>query len=279
MGEGRGRSRPVLPPPVPVWPAGWQEPLLLREARYAPGERQPPHAHDRASITMLLAGSLTESGLGREVRAGPLSVVAKPAGMVHADHFGPSGARTLQVLFPRERAAAGSAPRRWCWSHAGVVCRSFFAMYESLDEPDGARLAESVRAVLASLREGRAATRDAPPAWLARVAATLDAGFRDPPRLSALAAELGVHPGSLSRSLRRHYGAGPRERVRRRRVRAAAALLTGTRLSVAEVAARTGFADQSQLARTFSTVVGCPPSRFRARIGFETFKTEGREGA
>ena len=56
--------------------------------------------------------------------------------------------------------------------------------------------------------------------------------------------------------------------IRRRIERAKQLLQAGTDLSLAEVALRAGFSDQSQFSRHFKRLVGVTPGRFRtpARI-------------
>ena len=60
---------------------------------------------------------------------------------------------------------------------------------------------------------------------------------------------------------------GPQRYTVHRRVEVAKALLRRTRDSLAEIAAATGFADQSQSTVVFRQEVGLTPGRFRAGSG------------
>ena len=72
-------------------------------------------------------------------------------------------------------------------------------------------------------------------------------------------------PGHFARQFKRTTGLPPQQYVIARRVERAKALLqAGTDLSLAQVAARAGFSDRSQLSQHFKRLVGVTPGRFRA---------------
>jgi len=103
--------------------------------------------------------------------------------------------------------------------------------------------------------------------WLERVRNEIDARFERPLSVTGLAAEAGVHPAHLSRAFHRRFGSTLLAYIRRARVRAAADLLRGSSLTLADVAAGTGFADQSHLTRVFKEVTGVTPGRYRRAGG------------
>jgi AraC family transcriptional regulator len=93
----------------------------------------------------------------------------------------------------------------------------------------------------------------------------LDAG----PTLGQMAAVARVSPCHFARQFKKATGLPPHQYVILRRVEWAKRLLeTGTDFCLAEVAARAGFSDQSQLTRHFKRFVGVTPGQFRmpARI-------------
>ncbi|MGH7543335.1 MAG: hypothetical protein ACREK7_05295 [Gemmatimonadota bacterium] len=63
-----------------------------------------------------------------------LSVVIKPAGVVHADRVGPRGAWALQILLDLDRPFArgdrGLGP--WRWIHAGAGTRTLLSLHRYL---------------------------------------------------------------------------------------------------------------------------------------------------
>jgi AraC family transcriptional regulator len=101
------------------------------------------------------------------------------------------------------------------------------------------------------------------PRWLQAVRDRLADGCLDPPSLAELAAGASVHPNHLAAAFRRHFGDTVGGFVRRRRVELACRMLTATRTPLAEVALRTGFADQSHFTRTFRRLVGVTPAAYR----------------
>ena len=93
----------------------------------------------------------------------------------------------------------------------------------------------------------------------------LDAG----PTLEQLAAVARLSPYHFARQFKAATGLPPYQHVIQRRVERAKQLLqAGTDLSLAEVAARAGFSDQSQFTQHFKRLVGVTPGQFRtpARI-------------
>lgn len=78
--------------------------------------------------------------------------------------------------------------------------------------------------------------------------------------LSDAAAALRLDPSSLCRLFRRFLGVPPHQYLLRRKMSAAAALLTGRGATVQAVARRVGFEDPFHFSRVFKAVHGLPPS-------------------
>jgi len=92
----------------------------------------------------------------------------------------------------------------------------------------------------------------------------LDAGLT----LEQMAAVARLSVYHFARQFKAATGLPPHQFVIMRRVERAKLLLQGSDLSLAEVALRAGFSDQSQFSRHFKRLVGVTPGRFRtpARI-------------
>jgi AraC family transcriptional regulator len=89
------------------------------------------------------------------------------------------------------------------------------------------------------------------------------------PTLAQLAAVVRLNPYHFARQFKAATGLPPHQYVIARRVERAQQLLqAGTGLSLAEVALRAGFCDQSQFSHHFKRIVGVTPGQFRtpARI-------------
>ena len=112
---------------------------------YAPNRVMPPHAHETLGISIVLRGSVQETS-GRAVEHGrATSAVIKPPGTVHANRFGPSGARLLAVELSAERAAGLLDHRgcldEWRWIRVlntlGVAGRTYLELAGTSEVSDG----------------------------------------------------------------------------------------------------------------------------------------------
>jgi AraC family transcriptional regulator len=84
------------------------------------------------------------------------------------------------------------------------------------------------------------------------------------PTLAEIAAVAGLNPYHFARQFKAATGLPPHQYVITRRVERAKHLLReGTDSSLAEVAARAGFYDQSQFSHHFKRVVGVTPGQYR----------------
>jgi AraC family transcriptional regulator len=243
--------------------------FVATETRHSPRTRLPPHAHENAAMSYVIEGDRSYRFGSRAFDCIPGSITCFPPASVHSSRFSDEEAHGLMV----EVRSAGAAP-------AGL-----FAEPRTSSRPDIARIVYSIRREIAApdevrflaleslgfellvreVRYGRQA--GGPAAWLLRAREAVHDGFRTPPSLAALAADAGVHRGQVAREFRRHFGMAVGEYVRCRRVSRAWELVIGSDLSLAEIAAECGFADQSHLTRSFRRAYGRTPGRQRREGG------------
>lgn len=100
----------------------------------------------------------------------------------------------------------------------------------------------------------------------ARAIELVETRFAEPVTLQELAEASGLGQRQLCRAFRDATGLSPHQYLLRCRVDHAKRLIAQG-LALAEVALQCGFADQSQLTRTFVRHVGTPPGRYRSSIG------------
>ena len=87
--------------------------------------------------------------------------------------------------------------------------------------------------------------------------------FNEDYRVRDYASKIGVSAPHLTRICRTVLGASPNALVRQRRLLEAKRLLEYTRLSVSEIAHRSGFREPSFFSRTFSNAFGMSPKSYR----------------
>jgi AraC family transcriptional regulator len=98
------------------------------------------------------------------------------------------------------------------------------------------------------------------PARARRVIDYIEAHLACDLQLLELSAVAGISRSHFARAFRNTVGMAPHAFVLQRRLARAVELLTPRTLSMREVAARCGFADQAHLTRTFKSQFGHPPS-------------------
>ncbi|MGH7613629.1 MAG: helix-turn-helix transcriptional regulator [Gemmatimonadales bacterium] len=248
--------------------------LVFQADRYRAGTRHRPHQHDALHLSLVLSGRVAETVGSVTEFAGALSVVAKDAGVVHADDFGIAGARLARLTLPGGTIGGlVDEPTRspgWRWTHDARVARPFLRLVQrasagvcafAADDPDVLDLLAEFTARPAAVPRGR------PPAWLEQTMRELRTSWH--PRLSVadVAARAGVHPVYLARSVRRWFSTGVGEELRRLRLRSAAASITESSGTVSTIAHEGGFADEPHLCREFRRAVGMTPGRYHALVG------------
>ena len=126
-----------------------------------------------------------------------------------------------------------------------------------------------LRHVVAPRRPERGRDGTLPRGRLRAVVAYIEEHLGGSPTLEQLAAVARLSAYHFARQFKAATGLPPHQYLIARRVERARQLLQpGTDLSLAEVAARAGFSDQSQFTHHFKRVVGVTPGQFRtpARI-------------
>lgn len=236
--------------------------LTFSETRHASGARLAAHAHPSAYFCLVRRGGFRERWRHGSADQSSGDVIFRAAAEEHENLFGADGARCFNValdaplvdgLAPEaDRARLGSEPVRAILAR---LCREVSSRAPSPLVAEG----------LVYQALGEAFQRDAPDGrdWLDHVRETIESRFDQPLSVGALAAEVGVHPAHLSRAFHRRFGAPVLSYVRTTRVRAARAMLRDSGRALADVAALTGFADQSHLTRVFKRVTGLTPARYR----------------
>jgi AraC family transcriptional regulator len=239
--------------------------LICTDIQYE-NAAQVSHSTQRsASIVLLLSGSC--SGLNS-----PFAVGFHPAGAPHRLAIGANGAHvfTIELGEPwldrigREHFPAGpiidehGGDLQWLTLH---LYREYSRRANTFCSLAMEGLALQVLATLARQRRS-AGQRPAPP-WFQKLLGELHASFTRPVTLTSSAASAGVHPVHLARVFRAFTGYTFSEYLHRLRARHTCLMLCDPHLLLSDIAAATGFADQSHLTRVFRSVTGMTPRVFR----------------
>jgi AraC family transcriptional regulator len=124
---------------------------------------------------------------------------------------------------------------------------------------------------------GRDAARAGRVPWPRRARDLLHERVPDvPASLTELAAAIGAHPAHLARCFRREYGQTVGDYARTLRLEWAAQQLALDDASLAEIALRAGFADQSHFTRAFRRQTGITPGRYRELVRNELARPHAR---
>ena len=246
----------------------------VTEAAYAANARVPRHEHRFPSWTAVLDGAFRERFREGEYACRAGALLTKAASAAHSNEYGDLGARVVIVeisdaaleMHAELGAVTLSAVRMLPPS---VIASRLRRLRSELAGGDAGRSLGVHAAILdigLLLLRTKARTTSPRTAWLARAVDRLQSEFVDPPSLSALAAECGVHPVHLCAAFRSAHGCSPGEFVRRLRLEHARLLLATTVDSIALIAFASGFSDQSHLTRQFRAAMRMTPAEYRRSV-------------
>jgi AraC-like DNA-binding protein len=261
------------------WQHGAVAGVDLLRARYVT-HRYGRHSHETYTFGLIEAG-VEEFEYGSSLlRAGPGAVALLDPDVVHTGHAATAWGWAYRVLYPQvsvvtevaaELGWRGGTPRfpqTVLYDPAtAALLRSAHRAAECGDQLASSTLLTTALAGLLSAHAaagpagGPSPVKKAPDA-VGAVRDLLAERLADPPTLAELAQLTGLSQFALLRAFRAATGLPPHAYLNQLRVRRARRLLDDG-LPAAEVAARTGFADQAHLTRHFKRVVGVPPAAYQ----------------
>jgi AraC family transcriptional regulator len=251
--------------------------FTLTQTRHQPDLRINKHIHQSLNLVCVINGSFVEKLRHRGFQCASGSLLVKPAGEVHSNHYGRGGAECLiievnsdwytdraNLLKPLNQVAHFQAPFlsplilqiRTEMSLAGTASR---LIIEGL-----------VIELLGKLvRQGCGNGTRRKPAWLQQALDFLNAHYREHFTLSDLAQAVGVHPSHLSRAFQNQYRCSVGNYVRSLRLNEARRRLSLSQEPIADIAVDLGFHDQSHFTHVYKNHTGLTPAEFRvsARSG------------
>jgi AraC family transcriptional regulator len=246
--------------------------FLVTEAWFPPGLVLEPHTHERAIFGVMLEGSFEQTWPGRSYSCPPATILTEPAGEKHGNRMEKAGARVL-VVQPDPAREELLRPVRWLIDRVHNLRQSAVAdlawrlagELRARDSAASLAIEAGVLEMLAVAARQRDVERNGGrfPAWLCRAREMVEDRFTEGVRIGEVASEVGVHPAHLARVFRQRYGVPIGAYVRRRRLEWAAARLVAGEETLATIAQRSGFADQSHFTRAFCAWSGRTPAVYR----------------
>lgn len=233
-------------------------PVELSFRRY--GEDAPPHAHDFDQIVLPRRGVLEMEVEGKGGRVDPGRAAVVPPGARHA--FAASG-DNLFVVADIGGALMASFERLRERPFAPVTGAVRGLLDFLADEGPGAIDDEVAMLWTPLLLRGLSAAPADPDLRLSRAVGLMEARYAEPLAVYDMAREAGMSQSRFFARFGAALGQSPHAYLADTRLRAAQRLLTDTRLSIADIALRTGHADQSALTRAMRSRLGVTPAAWR----------------
>ncbi|GAA4041191.1 helix-turn-helix domain-containing protein [Parerythrobacter jejuensis] len=229
----------------------------LHEAN-APPECVTAHGHHGAHIVFVTSGAYVTSVTGENGFVATPVAVMNPPGMWHRDHFVGGRGSFMTVDLHCDDLEDGYA--RHDQSQSGLALLARIAA--CLSSADPLALEDSAALLVEKFTPLGAPERQDPGA----IALAYDAimASEEPWLLTAshLAQAACMHPNSLPRAFRNHFGRTASQIAKARQVELCADAIAKRDYPLAEAAIAFGFCDQAHMTGAFRRVTGLPPARW-----------------
>jgi len=239
--------------------------VLLTLSRYEPNRRFGRHVHEHPGVFVLVAGQHRETRRCSAFEQSVATAIFHVASDAHATELGPEGMTGLNISFDRSWLqtigfeSEKVMPSECCPGAADTFLSLkllAIGLRDSTPDEDIETLALEILASPDVETERRC------PQWLRMAKEAIHERFEERLSLHLLAEEAAVHPSYFARAFRSCFRCSVYEYLHRVRLSEAVRLMQlGT--SIAEAAAKTGYADQAHLSRTFRKRLSRTPGSMR----------------
>lgn len=236
------------------------EAAVLRHARYEDGDHVPNHRHERASLVYGVGGPCFEVDAWSQVIRRRLTFL--PAGHEHSLEY-KGTTHVLAIEIDPEwlgRTCNGWIPAEMVALPATLYNRIWRVLIDIVSRAPDETLAASLGVLV---REATDYVRTPPSPLVLKLIDDLHQHWRDVPSVSQLARKYALSKQYICRVFRKTVGITLQQYGLLVRLDYARGMLWSTELPIAEIAAETGFADQSHLTRALSAHSACSPLRLR----------------
>lgn len=216
------------------------------------------HWHDRTHISAILRGGNLESRTYHETQVTPGKIMTYEMGEIHRNRYTAHPSTNLNVELAMSFFQNDLNFQFFKTDDQAYL--SLLKIYFELSLGDKHSL-KSINQILETLfwKESKSSKCD----WILRLEAILQDRWDEFVPLEELAAELSVHPITISKYFTKHKGFTLTDYMRRLKVNKASTLLMGSKKSLAEVAYSCGFSDQSHMTRVMKSYLGFTPNSLR----------------
>ena len=246
--------------------------FTVTEAIYAPHVSVNKHSHSLACFGLVLHGTYIERYGKWALECKPLHLKFRPAGIVHADHYGHPPVKCF-FIEPEQTWLTSLRKHSITLNEPSVVygnsliCLVMRIRHEALHTDSFTPLVIEglmLELVAEAARFAGAASRDRDPRWLKQAREVLHDRFAEPLTLADVGKCVGIHPVYLAAVFRKRFGCTVGEYLRQLRIEFACREISTTDSSLVQISLAAGFAHQSQFSRTFKRVTGLTPAQYRS---------------
>src|ERR1700744_2126275 len=243
--------------------------VVLSELAYREVRRLPRHSHQSAYVSLLMHGQYRDRLTGRLVDYTPFQAGFRPALTEHTDEYGSGVNRFFNIEIDAPfldgllaDGGGGSPPPMLCGARTAMFACGLYQNF--LKDTFTELAAESVVAeIMGDVCSIRNVVERGKPRWLLRAVDYLHANMPRNLPLFEVAHAAGVHPVHLSRGFRLRFKTTMGSLVTHLRVQRACVALSAGSMTLCDIAADCGFADQSHFSRVFKAKLGVTPAQFR----------------
>jgi len=247
--------------------------LVVNETFRPRGLVLPSHFHEYASIAFTMEGHFDETVGVKGYEVEPHSAIVRPAGDRHANRYSHTAARCLIIEIKPQWLSTVREATTILDRPAYLEDPALFGMalrvlqeWKIMDALSSLSIEALTLEMLVEAARDCRKVSGKQPSWLKQAQELLHEEFSAAWNLSEVARAVGIHPAHVAKMFRRYYGCTVGDYVRRQRLRHAIRLLADSDRPISEVAAASGFYDQSHFAHFFKLQLGVTPSVYRQRF-------------
>jgi AraC family transcriptional regulator len=246
--------------------------FAFTETVHKPNQTLARHYHENANVAFILNGSFTEILDRRSFECSPQSLIVKPAGEAHVNHYGREGMHCFLIeVKPQKIESLGSLSKtfdRVNHVRGGMFSMLAMRIWKEMRVMDSASPLAieglSFELIAEISRHSNFVSERQLPHWLEQVREILHANFSETISFANVAKTVDVHPVHLAREFRKYYGCTLGDYVRGLRIEFACRKLSTSDMPLAEISLEAGFSHQAHFSRIFKRQIGITARVFRS---------------